>query len=104
MCLTAVVSVSVCALQVILSLTNNWNSTGSVDQFVSWSPTASTHEDFFQDDNCKQLYKQYAAAIVNRVNYLNGRRSVSFTWYNCASRMTGSYMDLDALTRALLLT
>ena len=67
-----------CSLQVILSLTNNWNSTGSVDQFVSWSPTASVHEDFFNDPTCMQLYQQYASAIINRVNYINGRR-YSFT-------------------------
>lgn len=63
-----------CSLQVILSLTNNWNSTSSVDQFVSWSPTAHVHEDFFNDPTCMQLYQQYAAAIINRVNYINGRR------------------------------
>ncbi|DBA99225.1 hypothetical protein WJX82_007713 [Trebouxia sp. C0006] len=61
-------------LKVILSLTNNWNSTGSVDQFVSWSPTAHVHEDFFSDPTCMQLYQQYASAIINRVNYINGRR------------------------------
>ncbi|DBA95832.1 TPA: hypothetical protein ACH3X1_001379 [Trebouxia sp. C0004] len=59
---------------VILSLTNNWNSTGSVDQFVSWSPTAQVHEDFFNDPTCMQLYQQCASAIINRVNYINGRR------------------------------
>ncbi len=62
------------SLQVILSLTNNWNSTGSVDQFVSWSPTAHVHEDFFNDPTCMQLYQQYASAIINRVNYINGCR------------------------------
>ena len=61
-------------MQVILSLTNNWNSTGSVDQFVSWSPTAAVHEDFFKDSTCMQLYQQYAAAVINRVNTINGRR------------------------------
>ena len=61
-------------MQVILSLTNNWNSTGSVDQFVSWSPTASVHEDFFFDGTCMRLYQQYVAAIINRVNVINGRR------------------------------
>ena len=71
---------STCDLQVILSLTNNWNSTGSVDQFVSWSPSATVHEDFFKDPTCMQLYQQYVAAILNRVNYINGRR-----WHHLTS-------------------
>lgn len=32
------------------------------------------HEQFFTEPACKQLYKDSAAAIIGRVNSINGRR------------------------------
>eukprot|EP00891_Asterochloris_glomerata_P001627 jgi/Astpho2/1627/e_gw1.00030.19.1_t len=65
-------------LKMILSLIDNWNATGSVDQIVQWSGSASvsaaTHEEFFTDAQCQSLYKQLANAIVTRTNSINGRR------------------------------
>jgi endo-1,4-beta-mannosidase len=58
---------------VILSLVDNWDQTNGVDKFVTWSGTAKTHEDFFSDANCMQLYKSTVAAIIGRVNSINGR-------------------------------
>ena len=61
-------------VQLILSLIDNWQLTDGVDQIVKWSGTASSHEAFFSDANCMQLYRDTAAAILNRVNSINGRR------------------------------
>ena len=62
-----------CHAQVILSFVDNWQATGGVDQFVKWSGSTITHQQFFSDGNCMQLYKNTVAAIVNRVNSINGR-------------------------------
>ena len=60
--------------QVLLSFVNNWGTTGGVDQFVAWSPTASIHQHFFTDAGCRAMYRASVAAVVNRVNSINGRR------------------------------
>lgn len=64
--------------QVILSFVDNWQATGGVDQFVKWSGSATTHAQFFSDPNCMQLYKNTVAAVVNRVNSINGRTCALF--------------------------
>ncbi len=43
---------------------------------MSWSGTAKGHDQFFSDRNCMQLYRNTVATIINRVNTINGRRSV----------------------------
>ena len=60
--------------QVLLSFVNNWGTTGGVDQFVAWSPTASTHQHFFTDAGCRAMYRASVAAVINRINSINGRR------------------------------
>jgi len=63
-----------CAAQVLLSLVNNWGVTGGVDEFVAWSPTAAVHQHFFTDPACRAMYRATAAAVIGRVNTVNGRR------------------------------
>lgn len=58
----------------ILALVDNWDQTSGVDKFVKWSGTATSHEQFFTDANCRQLYKNTVAAIIGRVNTINGRK------------------------------
>ena len=58
----------------LLSFVSNWGTTGGVDQFVAWSPTASTHQHFFTDAGCRAMYRASVAAVINRVNSINGRR------------------------------
>ena len=53
---------------------NNWGTTGGVDQFVEWSPTASAHQHFFTDAGCRAMYRASVAAVINRVNSISGRR------------------------------
>ncbi len=60
-------------LRVILPLVNNWTDYGGMDQYVSWSPTAAFHDDFYTDVNCRLWYRNHAAALIGRTNTINGR-------------------------------
>ncbi len=60
-------------LKLILPLVNNWDDYGGMNQYVAWSSTASAHDDFYTDAECKAVYKQYVADVLNRVNTFNGR-------------------------------
>ena len=62
------------AAQVLLSLVNNWGVTGGVDEFVAWSPIAAIHQHFFTDPACRAMYRATAAAVIGRINSINGRR------------------------------
>lgn len=61
-------------LRVVLPLVNNWTDYGGMDQYVAWSPTAAYHDDFYTDAACLGWYADHLAAMVNRVNTLNGHR------------------------------
>ena len=65
-------------LRVLLSLTDNWQPTGGADAFVRWSGTATTHEDFFSDPTCKQLYKDHVRTVLTRPVAGRARRGCSF--------------------------
>ena len=71
-------------LQLILSLTTNWGDTGSVDQYVAWSSTANSHDQFFSDADCMQLYKDFVKTVLGRVNTINGRTYALFRWFAAA--------------------
>ena len=60
-------------LRVILALVNNWDDYGGMNQYVAWSGTASSHDDFYTDANCRAWYKNHISAVLNRVNTFNGR-------------------------------
>lgn len=53
-------------LRLVLPLVNNWVDYGGMDQYVAWSPTASTHDDFYTDPSCRQWYRDFAAAVLAR--------------------------------------
>jgi len=59
-------------IKIIWAFADNWYPVGGIDQYVEWSPTASSHEDFFTDPTAIKLYKDNIRAIVNRVNSING--------------------------------
>lgn len=59
-------------LHLILTLVNNWDDYGGMNQYVAWSPTASVHDDFYTDGNCKRWYKDHIEALLYRVNTLTG--------------------------------
>jgi len=60
-------------VRVILTLVNNWDDYGGMNQYVAWSATASTHDHFYTDANCKDYYKAHISAVLNRVNTFNSR-------------------------------
>jgi hypothetical protein len=59
-------------LRLILVFVNNWKEYGGIGQYIRWSPTAKTHDDFFTDDACRKFYKEYLKTIVLRRNSLTG--------------------------------
>ena len=60
-------------MQLTLVLTTNWGDTGSVDEYVNWSSTATVHEQFYTDQQCQTLYKGFVRTVLTRVNTINGR-------------------------------
>ena len=86
-------------LRVVLPLVNNWVDYGGMDQYVAWSPTATTHDQFYTDSNCRAMYRDHASAMINRVNSMNGIRygddPTIFAWElanepRCPSDKTGN--------------
>jgi mannan endo-1,4-beta-mannosidase len=71
-------------LRVILVFVNNWDDYGGMNQYVEWSETASTHDDFYTDENCRQWYKDHVNTVLNRVNTFNDKvykeDPVIFAW------------------------
>eukprot|EP00803_Ostreobium_quekettii_P000277 evm.model.scf_996.1 EVM.evm.TU.scf_996.1 scf_996:6145-15734(-) len=89
-------------MHVILSMVDNWKYYNGVDQYVDWSstvpqrtrerptehdgdPTPGMFDDesaknyevdrhmlFFNDTDCKRMYKNHVKTIVNRRNHMNG--------------------------------
>ena len=60
-------------VHLVLPLVNNWDDYGGMNQYVQWSTTASSHDDFYTDADCRQWYKDHVSAVLNRVNTFNGR-------------------------------
>lgn len=59
-------------IRLIIPLIDNWNNFGGMDKYVEWSPTASSHDEFYTDAYCKQWYKNYVNYFLNRVNSITG--------------------------------
>ncbi len=58
-------------LKVIVVLTNNWRAFGGMDQYLTWYGLSKHHE-FYTNAVVKAAYKDWAAALVNRKNTING--------------------------------
>lgn len=87
-------------LRLILTLVNNWDDYGGMNQYVAWSPTASVHDDFYTDANCRQYFKNHIAAVLNRYNTLTGRyykdEPTIMAWQLANEPHCGSAGALDA--------
>lgn len=59
-------------LRLVVPLVNNNNSVDSVSQYVSWVDGASEHNDFYEVEGCRTLYKQYVEHVLTRENSLTG--------------------------------
>lgn len=60
-------------LRLILVLVNNWDDYGGMNQYVEWSPTAQSHDDFYTDENTKKWFRDYLSAVLNRTNTFSGK-------------------------------
>lgn len=59
-------------LRLILVLTNNWEDYGGSMQYVRWSPTATSRDDFYTDYYCRQYYRRYVHDVLTRTNTYTG--------------------------------
>lgn len=59
-------------IRVILPLVDNWGRSG-MDRYVVWSDTASTHDDFYTDDQIQEWYRGFVEALLTRENTHTGR-------------------------------
>jgi len=59
-------------IYLVIALTNNWDAFGGVNQYVEWSDTASSHDDFYTDEACKTMYKNYVKHMISRKNSITG--------------------------------
>ncbi len=61
-------------IRMVFSLVDNWDYYGGMDAYVSHSSTASSHDDFYTDDQCRQWYREYVRKVLTRENTLTGRQ------------------------------
>ena len=67
-------------IKLVLTLENNFNDFGGIEQYVKWGNTFLSpgngkqyrHNDFFTDDSLKSWYKFYMRSILNRTNVYTG--------------------------------
>jgi mannan endo-1,4-beta-mannosidase len=59
-------------INLVLALSNYWPDFGGMDQYVSWSDTADSRTDFYTDETCKRLYREYVEYVLTRENSLTG--------------------------------
>ncbi len=59
-------------IRLVITLANNWDDFGGMNQYVAWSPTASAHDEFYTDAYSRQLYKDYVRTVLMRINTYTG--------------------------------
>ena len=53
---------------------NNWDTFGGKPQYEQWCNAAGTlNENFYTNAECKDIYKDFVTAMLNRTNVYNGR-------------------------------
>ncbi len=60
-------------VRLVLPLLSNTDSHTGITDFVHYTASASSHDDFYTDPNCRALYKEYVEAVLTRVNVFTGR-------------------------------
>ncbi len=58
-------------IKLVIPFVNNWNDMGGMNQYVKWV-SASSHDDFYTNNTCKTIYKNYVNYFINRVNTITG--------------------------------
>jgi endo-1,4-beta-mannosidase len=59
-------------IKVVPAFVNYWSDFGGMPQYAQWAGTSA--ESFYSNATCKQLYKNYVANWINRVNTVTGVR------------------------------
>ncbi|MFP4015830.1 MAG: glycoside hydrolase 5 family protein [Halanaerobiales bacterium] len=59
-------------IKLVIVLTNNWDDFGGMNQYVRWVESAEEHDDFYTNEEIKQIYKDYIKYLINRTNTLTG--------------------------------
>jgi mannan endo-1,4-beta-mannosidase len=54
-------------LRLILALAGNWDHYGGMHKYVEWT-SASSHDDFYTNQECRNIYKNHVQTILNRWN------------------------------------
>ncbi len=90
-------------IRVILTLVNNWDDFGGMNRYTLWRFGVEDHDAFFTDSIIRDWFKDYASALVHRVNTVNGRvyrdDPTIFAWELAnepRASGSGSAADLDA--------
>ena len=60
-------------VRLVLPLLSNTASHTGITDFVRYTASASSHDDFYTDPNCRNLYKEYVEAVLTRENVYTGR-------------------------------
>jgi mannan endo-1,4-beta-mannosidase len=60
-------------IRLVFAFVDNWDYYGGMDAYVANSQTASEHDDFYTDDQCRTWYKRYVEQVLTRENTLTGR-------------------------------
>ncbi len=60
-------------IRLIFSLTNNWDAFGGMNAYVRWTRSAREHDDFYTNQEIKNLFKDYIRYVLNRRNTYTGR-------------------------------
>eukprot|EP01024_Parvocaulis_polyphysoides_P020087 TRINITY_DN1924_c0_g2_i4.p1 TRINITY_DN1924_c0_g2~~TRINITY_DN1924_c0_g2_i4.p1 ORF type:complete len:608 (+),score=114.03 TRINITY_DN1924_c0_g2_i4:189-1826(+) len=62
-------------MKVIVTFGDNWREDfpDTVNYYVNFSSTAKEHDDFWVDEESKQMYKNHISYMLNRNNTFNGR-------------------------------
>jgi mannan endo-1,4-beta-mannosidase len=55
-----------------LTLSNNWNDFGGINQYLQWVGGGLVHDDFYRDERVRSLFRNYIRQVLTRVNTLTG--------------------------------
>eukprot|EP01025_Chloroclados_australasicus_P012264 TRINITY_DN1562_c0_g1_i2.p1 TRINITY_DN1562_c0_g1~~TRINITY_DN1562_c0_g1_i2.p1 ORF type:complete len:656 (-),score=54.72 TRINITY_DN1562_c0_g1_i2:524-2491(-) len=59
-------------IRLVLTMAGNWKSADSKINYVQWSNTAISADDFYSDATTRQLFKNHLNVMANRVNTFSG--------------------------------
>ena len=59
-------------IKLIVALGNYWPDFGGIDQYVEWSDDAEKRSDFYEDETCQSIYRDYLKYVLTRENTLTG--------------------------------